>query len=71
MPYVIVYKFGELKYFVQKYRDGYRLNGLLDNALVFPDEFAAAQAIPRLEDTLGKKLRFMEIPGPAHQPIEL
>lgn len=64
MPYVIVYKFGELKYFVQKWRDGYRLNGLLENALTFPDEFEAAAAIPRLEDTLGRKLRFMEISEP-------
>lgn len=61
MSYVVVYVLNGIKYFVQKHQGLHRLNGLIDNAIEYPDEIEAVKAIPRLEDILGKKLHPMEI----------
>lgn len=61
MPYVIVNTKRDLKHYVQRLNGTYRLNGLLNNAMIFDDPLKATAEIPRIEDKLGKKLYLHEI----------
>lgn len=67
MPYFIVseatYRDTVLRYYVQRFNSGHRLNGLINNAVVYEDLQGAINAIPRLEDILRIPLRPLEIKG--------
>lgn len=61
MPYILIYRMGELTYYVQDYKGVYVLNGLINNAKEFP-ESQAKRAKSSAEKQVGRQLEVVKIP---------
>lgn len=61
MLYVLVYKMGELKYYVQNYRGQYQLNGLVNNAIKFYSEKRALSAKFEIETKMWQPLEVLPV----------
>lgn len=61
MAYVIVSLVNGLKYYVQHYRGEFRLNGLLDNAVMYGEEDQARSHIKAMEYLFDRELMIEEV----------
>lgn len=61
MLYVLVFKMGELNYYVQNYFGSYGLSGLQNNAIKYYSKEVAEKNIHPMEARVGRKLSVQQI----------